>query len=242
MAERIAIPQLPADCPTLFPNPLHSEHPDGLIAWGGDLQPARLLQAYRLGIFPWFDDDSPILWWSPQPRAVFYPQHWTPPRRLARTLRQARYRITLDHAFPEVIKACAGPREGQAGTWITDEMQTAYRKLHELGHAHSIEVWDDNQNGNPLVGGLYGVAIGKIFFAESKFHRQRDASKIALGEMLKRLADWEFILMDCQVWNPHLERLGVSMIGREPFMAAVQIGVNRPDLDGSWADRRTAWP
>lgn len=233
MRHRFQIPRLPDDPGGAFPNPAHSQHPEGLIAWGGDLKPERLLNAYRSGIFPWFEHGSPILWWSPQPRAVFYPGHWQPPRRLARSLRQGRFATSMDRAFNTVVSGCAAPRAGQQGTWITPSMQQAYHELHRLGHAHSVETWD----GDELVGGLYGVAIGRVFFAESKFHRRTDASKVALGQLLAALNHWGFLLADCQLWNPHLERLGVELISRPQFIQALGIGLDQPDQTGSWTER-----
>ena len=233
MRHRYQIPRLPENPAGAFPDPAPSQHPEGLIAWGGDLKPERLLNAYRAGIFPWFEHGSPILWWSPQPRAVFYPNQWQAPRRLGRTLRQQRYATSMDRAFLDVLDGCAAPRPGQQGTWITTSMQQAYCELHRLGHAHSIEVWDENS----LAGGLYGVAIGKIFFAESKFHRRRDASKVALGQLLAALDHWGFLLADCQLWNPHLERLGVELISRPQFIQALEAGLDQPDTTGSWTAR-----
>lgn len=213
-----------------FPDPRECRHPDGLIAIGGDLSQTRLLNAYRRGIFPWYEEGGPILWWSPDPRAVFIPGHFHIPRRLRRTLRQQRHSITIDTAFEQVIDACAAPRQDSSGTWITPEMRTAYLALHRAGHAHSIEIFRDGA----LIGGLYGVAIGRIFYAESKFHRQRDASKIALAELMFRLERNGFVLCDCQLWNPHLENFGVRMIDRSDFLRIVEYAVAQPGaaLDG----------
>lgn len=206
-----------------FPNPLTCDHPDGLVAVGGDLSRARLLNAYRQGIFPWYEPGGPILWWSPDPRAVLIPGHVHVSRRLARTLRQQRFEITMDRDFIAVIDGCAKPRDHSAGTWITDEMRDAYIDLHAHGDAHSLEVWREDR----LVGGLYGVAIGRIFFAESKFHYARDASKIALVELMRRLEQHGYLLCDCQLWNPHLEHFGVRMVAREDFLRLVNHGANR---------------
>ncbi len=231
--KRYHIPQLGAEPDSPFPAPGQSDHPEGLVAWGGDLSSERLLNAYRSGIFPWFEHGSPILWWSPQPRAVLIPGQWSPPRRLRRTLRQGRFEARLDQAFASVIDACAGPRLNQTGTWITPAMRRAYCDLHRLGHAHSVEILIDGQ----LAGGLYGVAIGKIFFAESKFHFRRDASKLALAVLMRCLENWEFLLADCQLWNPHLERLGVRLLSGDEFLAVLEAGVDCPDQIGSWQTR-----
>ncbi|NBB91568.1 MAG: leucyl/phenylalanyl-tRNA--protein transferase [Gammaproteobacteria bacterium] len=219
---RAPVPRLgePPDSP--FPDPSANPREDGLLAWGGDLHPARLLNAYAQGIFPWYEAPGPILWWSPEPRAVMLPDAMHLSRRLKRTLRQGRFGLSADRHFDEVVAACAAPRHDQDGTWITPEMARAYVRLHALGHAHSIEIHGGN---GELVGGLYGVAIGRIFFAESKFHRQRDASKIALAVLMRALTQWGFLLCDCQLWNPHLERLGVRMLSGELFRAALARGV-----------------
>ncbi len=227
---RIPIPQLGESPDSPFPDPGECVHPEGLLAWGGDLHPQRLLNAYRQGIFPWYEIDSPILWWSPEPRAVMIPGHMHISRRLARTLRQGRFEARTDADFDEVIRACAETRPGQDGTWITPHMQGAYRRLHRLGHAHSIEVLMDGE----LVGGLYGVAIGRIFFAESKFHRRRDASKIALAVLLRALETWGYLFADCQIWNPHLERLGVRLLSGDHFREMLAIGVDQPQLEAAW--------
>lgn len=232
--KRYHIPQLGADPGSPFPAPGQSDHPEGLVAWGGDLAPVRLLNAYRLGIFPWYEHGSPILWWSPEPRAVFIPDQWPTPRRLRRSLRQGRFEVRLDSLFAEVIDACAGPRSGQTGTWITPAMRQAYLDLHQKGHAHSIEILSED---GALIGGLYGVSVGKIFYAESKFHHRRDASKIALAVLLRCLASWGFLLADCQIWNPHLERLGVRLLSGDEFRALLEIGTGIDDQTGSWSKR-----
>lgn len=225
------VPQLGASPESPFPDPAANPREDGLLAWGGDLHPTRLLNAYRLGIFPWYEAPGPILWWSPEPRAVMLPEAMHLSRRFRRTLRQGRFSIAADRAFDEVVAACAGPRRDQDGTWITHEMQRAYSRLHELGHAHSVEVREPD---GELIGGLYGVALGRIFFAESKFHRRRDASKIALAALMRALSEWNFLLCDCQLWNPHLERLGVRMLSGELFRAAIARGVSEPAAVEDW--------
>ena len=221
---RFIVPCLSDDPDAPFPDPNQSDHPDGLIALGGDLSETRLLNAYCNGIFPWFEQHGPILWWCPDPRAVLIPGHVHIPRRLQRTLKQQRYQITVNQAFERVMHGCAAARGEQHETWITTDMLDAYRQLHLNGHAHSLEVWQ----GDALIGGLYGVAIGSVFFAESKFHTQRDASKIALIELVQRLEQQNFLLCDCQLWNPHLEQFNIRMIDRGDFLKLVQYGVKQP--------------
>lgn len=187
--------------------------PDGLLAFGGDLSIPRLLKAYRLGIFPWFSEGQAIMWWSPDPRNVLFPEELNISRSLAKTCRKQPYEITLNKAFDKVIHACAQPRSDDEGTWITDDMQQAYCDLHEAGHAHSVEAWQDGQ----LVGGLYGIAIGQVFFGESMFARATDASKIAFVHLVRQLQTWNFQLIDCQVYSAHLQSLGASQISRAEF-------------------------
>lgn len=206
----------PASAP--FPDPrLAEEEPDGLLAAHGDLNPQRLVNAYRQGIFPWYSDDQPILWWSPDPRTVIFPQDIHVSRSLRKHLRKGLHTITFDQDFEAVIKLCAAPREGQ-GTWLLPEMIAAYIELHRLGHAHSIEVWKDDQ----LVGGLYGIAIGSAFFGESMFSADTDGSKIAIVCLAERSSDWGLKLIDCQVYNPHLETLGAIEIPREEFLSIIK--------------------
>lgn len=208
----------PDDPPDAFPDPAAALHdPDGLLAAGGDLAPARLLAAYRRGIFPWYTEGQPVLWWCPDPRAVLFPQELYVSHRLARTLRRAGFTVTFDRAFDAVIAACSAPRRTRepGGTWITGDMQEAYRRLHRQGHAHSVEVW---QNG-VLAGGLYGVSVGRIFFGESMFSARRDASKIALVRLVRQLAAWDFPLLDCQINSAHLSNLGSRLIPRAEFKA-----------------------
>jgi len=189
------------------------DNPPGLLAIGGDLSPARLVNAYRHGIFPWYSDGEPILWWSPAPRCVLHPAGVHVSRRLRRRYNQGHFSLTVDQAFARVIEACAGPRRDHAGTWITDEMRDAYIRLHELGIAHSVEAWVDNE----LVGGIYGLALGQIFFGESMFSTHQDASKIALVALCRQLRQWNFILLDCQLVNPHLMSMGAEAITRLEF-------------------------
>jgi leucyl/phenylalanyl-tRNA--protein transferase len=206
--------------------------PDGLLAWGGGLEPARLLNAYRAGIFPWYSSDQPILWWSPARRCVLPPGRVHVSRRLARVLRQQRYRLSVDTAFARVVAGCALPRKQQESTWITPEMASAYQALHRLGYAHSVEVWTDEQ----LVGGIYGVSLGRMFFGESMFSQARDASKVALVTLCEGIAQWGFSWLDCQVCNPHLQRMGAVEISRERFCAALQDNAAEVDRRGSWSD------
>lgn len=197
-----------------FPDPrLALPDPNGLLAIGGDLSSTRLLNAYRQGIFPWFNPDEPILWWSPDPRCVFVPDALHVSRSLHRRLRRADYAVTFDLAFAATLEACAGPRRAGRGTWLGAEMRTAYGQLHQMGTAHSVELWRDGQ----LVGGLYGVAIGRIFFGESMFSAEADASKLALVHLARQLSAWGFALIDCQVASPHLMRLGAQNISRTAF-------------------------
>ena len=227
------IPQLGASPDSPFPDPAAARGEDGLLAWGGDLHPERLLNAYAHGIFPWYEAPGPLLWWSPEPRAVLLPEAMHLSRRFRRTLRQGRFSVHADSAFDQVTAACAEARgDDQGGTWITPEMQRAYGRLHRLGYAHSIEIRSED---GELIGGLYGVALGRIFFAESKFHRRRDASKIALAVLMRALSQWNFLLCDCQLWNPHLERLGVTMLSGELFRAAIARGVPDPPAVDDWS-------
>ena len=190
------------------------EDPAGLLAAGADLSTSTLLKAYRRGIFPWYSDGQPILWWSPEPRLVLFPEHFHASRRLLRSLRQPHWRFSLNTAFERIIEACADtPRRGQGGTWITAEMHDAYCQLHQLGHAHSLEVW----HGNEIVGGIYGVRVGRVFFGESMFSHARDASKAAMA-MLCRIHDrLQMDLLDCQVESAHLLSLGAEILPRREF-------------------------
>jgi len=196
--------------------------PDGLLAVGGDLSVERLIAAYQQGIFPWYSEGQPVLWWSPDPRMVLKPEDIKVSRSLEKTIRKQDFKITFDQDFRNVISACSKPRleKGvqQDETWILDEMIEAYIKLHEAGYAHSVECWQENK----LVGGLYGIAIGKIFFGESMFSRVSDASKIAFVFLSRQLQQWDFKLIDCQVYTSHLESLGASMIPRKQFVTLLQ--------------------
>ena len=190
------------------------QEPNGLLAAGGDLSPQRLINAYRLGIFPWYSEGQPILWWSPDPRLVLFPRELHVSRSLVRTIRQAQFSITLDTAFEQVIRQCSQPRKNQDGTWITEEMIYAYCQLHTLGWAHSVECWQNQK----LVGGLYGVAIGKVFFGESMFSTVPNSSKVAFVHLLHQLIKKGYRMIDCQVETSHLEKFGAKPISRIDFI------------------------
>jgi leucyl/phenylalanyl-tRNA--protein transferase len=212
-----------------FPDPREAE-PGGLLAVGGDLAPERLLLAYSLGIFPWYDE-PPILWFSPDPRAALAPGELHVSRRLRRTLRQGRFELCLDRDFPAVIRACARvPRRGQQGTWITPEMERAYGRLHEAGFAHSAEAWREGR----LVGGAYGVSLGAAFFAESMFHAERDAGKAALAALAWQLDAWSFELLDAQVVHRGVLALGARALSRERFLASLARALEKPTRRGPW--------
>lgn len=204
--------------------------PNGLLCAGGDLSPERLLEAYRRGIFPWFSEGEPILWWSPDPRMVLFPAELKISRSLARTLRRGRYEVRLDTAFPEVIGECSLPRPGQDGTWITAEMQQAYLRLHELGHAHCVETWIDGR----LAGGLYGMAIGRAFYGESMFSRVADASKIALAHLAHYLECHGFAVIDCQMKTAHLASLGAREIRRRELVVGLDVWTREGRGPGKW--------
>ncbi len=206
-----------------FPDLRHAlQQPNGLLAAGADLSPARLLSAYRAGIFPWFNAGEPILWWSPNPRMVLIPKQFQVSHSLQKVLRQRAFEVRFDTQFSAVMHACAAPRNGQAGTWIHDDMIAAYRELHEQGYAHSVEVWQ----GEKLIGGLYGMAIGRMFYGESMFSAQPNGSKIALAYLCKQLARWQFTLIDCQMHTPHLASLGAQEIPRDEFIRQLTELVN----------------
>lgn len=214
----------------VFPDPERAE-PDGLLAVGGDLSPERLLAAYAAGIFPWYSEGAPILWWSPDPRLVLEPGHLHVSRSLQRTLRRRRFRVTADTAFEPVVRRCASrERPGQDGTWITDEMARAYVRLHRLGFAHSFEAWEDEA----LAGGLYGVSLGAAFFGESMFADRPDASKVAFVRAVELLARRGFGLLDAQVRTEHLLRLGAREIPRREFLRRLARALERPTWRGPW--------
>ena len=198
--------------------------PNGLLAAGGDLRPERLIQAYRHGCFPWYQDGQPILWWSPDPRTVVLPENLHVSRSLAKLMRQGRYRVTFDQAFTDVIRACAAPRSYAEDTWITSPMQDAYIALHKRGLAHSVEVWRDSE----LVGGLYGLAMGQLFFGESMFSRADNASKVGFVTLVEHLKDWGFVLIDCQMQTEHLLSFGAQTISRREFARYLSDHLDQP--------------
>jgi leucyl/phenylalanyl-tRNA--protein transferase len=204
--------------------------PNGLLAAGGTLDPDRLVEAYRHGIFPWFNEGEPVLWWSPDPRMVLLPAEIRVTRSLAKTLRKGNYAVRADSAFREVMRACAAPRDGRAGTWINDDMISAYCALHDAGIAHSIEIWIDGT----LAGGLYGVALGRMFYGESMFTRVPDASKIALVHLARQLQRWQFGMIDCQMRTDHLARMGGREMPRADFVRTLGELVNYPPIPGAW--------
>jgi leucyl/phenylalanyl-tRNA---protein transferase len=215
----------PQDAPEWFP-PLEQalEEPSGLLAAGGDLSPERLLAAYRRGIFPWYSPGQPVLWWSPDPRAVLFPEEFHCTRSLTKTLRNAGFAASIDRDFTAVIDGCAAPRAASPGTWITSEMRAAYLKLHRLGFAHSIETW----RAELLVGGLYGVRLGGVFFGESMFSRERDASKVALAHLVAVCRRNRLAVIDCQLPSRHLASLGARTIPRSQFQALLREQVSAP--------------
>lgn len=206
------------------------DEPNGLLAGGGDLSTERLLHAYRRGIFPWFEDGQPILWWSPDPRAVLFPERLHVSRSLRKVLRKGEFVVTADHDFESVMRACAAPRAGAVGTWITDEMLAAYTELHHRGFAHSIEVWRDRE----LVGGLYGLGLGRVFFGESMFSWADNASKVGFVHLVTQLRAWQFRLLDCQVSSGHLFSLGAEEIAREDFEKILLDCAYLPSISGPW--------
>ncbi|HAD49623.1 MAG: leucyl/phenylalanyl-tRNA--protein transferase [Idiomarinaceae bacterium] len=220
-----------------FPPPATALHePNGLLAVGGDLSPERLMHAYRHGIFPWFGLDDPILWWSPNPRAVFYPEQIHVSRSLQKSWRRSPWRVTLNQDFDAVIEGCAASRRDQEGTWITEPMREAYSQLHQLGHAHSVEVWCDDL----LAGGLYGISVGRAFCGESMFHTKTNASKIALNTFAQAFAQADGQLIDCQVANPHLSSLGARNIDRDKFLVQLHIAQEANLSQGFWQPRTIA--
>jgi leucyl/phenylalanyl-tRNA--protein transferase len=227
----IRIPFLDPLRPDDFPPVAEAlREPDGLLAGGGDLAPERLLAAYRRGIFPWYSRGQPILWWSPDPRTVFATDRMHVPHRLSRWLRTCDWSLRADTAFETVVRACAAPRAKQRGTWIDARMRDAYLRLHQLGHAHSVEAW----NGETLAGGIYGVAIGRMFFGESMFSAADNGSKVALLALAHALQGWNFPLLDAQVASPHLFTLGAIETDRADFCTRVAELTARPGADGSW--------
>lgn len=205
---------------------------EGLLAVGGDLSQERLLLAYRQGIFPWYSEGDPILWWSPDPRMVLYPDEFRVSRRLRRIGQSGRFRLTMDTAFDQVIDACATvPRPGQDGTWITEDMLDAYRNLHHSGFAHSVECWEDET----LVGGLYGLSLGQCFFGESMFSNVANTSKLALWALVEQIKRWDFALMDCQIYTEHLASLGARCISLNEFEGSLATSAQEPSRIGKWS-------
>lgn len=204
--------------------------PNGLIAAGGCLTPERILNAYHNGIFPWYNQGEPILWWSPDPRLVLFPDRIKISRSLRKTIRKKRFLITFDTAFEQVMDNCANPRPDQAGTWITSDIKKAYSTLFQLGYAHSAEAWSDNE----LVGGLYGIAIGQVFFGESMFHTRTDASKVAFVALVAQLQCWQYQILDCQVQTQHLLSLGAEEISRKTFIHCLNQYCNQAPSPSAW--------
>lgn len=226
------LPLLDPDDPDRFPDPgCALAEPNGLLAFGGDLSPRRLLAAYRQGIFPWYGEGEPILWWSPDPRCLFPTATLRINRSLRRQLAGKRWRLSLDHAFEQVVRACAAPRTRDSGTWLVPAMIDAYVRLHKLGHAHSVEVWD----GERLVGGIYGVAVGRLFCGESMFSAESGGSKLALVALARLLHEIDFPLLDAQVSNAHTLGLGAVEMPRGQFLQEVARLGRLTGPDGSWA-------
>jgi len=212
------------------------EEPNGLLAAGGDLSVARLTRAYQQGIFPWYEEGQPILWWSPNPRSVVFPEQIKISRSLRKTLKKNHFQVTLDHDFEQVIRACSGPRPDSEGTWITPEMIEAYITLHKAGLAHSVETWLDGQ----LVGGLYGISLGRMFFGESMFSHVSDASKVAFAQLCRQLQRWQFEVIDCQVSNNHLKSLGSIEIPLNEFKELLNNNVHLPG-QFNWKQTLSDW-
>ncbi len=215
-----------------FPDPsLALNDPNGLLAIGGDLRPERILMAYQKGIFPWFNAEDPILWWSPNPRTVFFPDQVYPSRSLQKVIRRSVYKVSFDTDFFAVIKACSEPRAYADGTWISQDIINAYTELHKKGYAHSVEVWRENE----LVGGLYGMALGKVFFGESMFSRADNASKVGFIALVERLKTQGFVMIDAQVANSHLFSMGAVEIPRARFQQILLDSAQTPTQLGSWS-------
>jgi len=215
----------------LFPDVgLALDEPNGLLAVGGDLSPQRLLAAYKKGIFPWFSDDQPIMWWSPNPRAILKLDDFKISRSLKKTLNKKHFHVTFDTAFEEVINECSHTRKDGFGTWITTDMMHAYSELHNLGYAHSVECWHEQK----LVGGLYGLSLGHAFFGESMFTRKTDASKVALASLVEQLKKWQFDFIDSQVSSEHMASLGATDISRSQFIKELQQTLKFSTKKGKW--------
>jgi leucyl/phenylalanyl-tRNA--protein transferase len=225
------------DSPEAFPSVDRAlREPDGLLAAGGDLSPPRLLAAYRRGIFPWYSRGQPILWWCPDPRAILLPPHFKMSRSLAKSIRNRGYVTRIDTAFREVIRACGSPELRPGGTWLSPEMRAAYLRLHKLGYAHSVETWHEDR----LVGGLYGVALGRVFFGESMFSIERDASKVAMKRLCEELVSRGYRMIDCQMATPHLLSLGAQLIPRPLFVGMLSAHVSDQPTPDRWIDATPA--
>jgi leucyl/phenylalanyl-tRNA--protein transferase len=219
----------------VFPPPALAQK-DGLLAVGGDLSVERLLLAYQMGIFPWYSEDVPLLWWSPDPRLVLYPDELHVSKSLQKVIKKGIFQITMDTAFRQVMTACAQiDRPAQDGTWILDEMIEAYCRLHEVGYAHSVEVWHNRE----LAGGLYGISLGRCFFGESMFSRQSNASKVALYSLVTYIKQFQFDLIDCQVTTDHLVRLGAREIPRAQFLSELADSLRHPTIKGKWTHKKS---
>ncbi|MBK7212776.1 MAG: leucyl/phenylalanyl-tRNA--protein transferase [Bacteroidales bacterium] len=217
----------------VFPDPDEADE-SGLLAVGGDLSIERLKLAYSQGIFPWYEDGMPILWWSPDPRMILFPSKMIISHSLKQTVKKHKFTVTFDKAFSKVIEECSfTPRKDQDGTWITREMKHAYQKLHEAGFAHSVEAWLDGE----LVGGLYGVSMGRAFFGESMFHKETNASKVALVHLVEKLIEWEYDIIDAQVYTNHLESLGGELIPRNQYLKFLVKALEKQGIDGLWTGK-----
>ena len=220
----------------IFPSPDLAED-NGLLAVGGDLSEPRILLAYSMGIFPWYSEDDPVLWWSPDPRLVLFPEELKVSRSLRQTMKKGAFKFTMDTAFEDVIKSCAAvQRKNEDGTWITDEMMEAYIRLHRSGFAHSVEAWSEGR----LAGGLYGISLGSVFFGESMFIKKDNASKAAFAALVHRLIDWDFTLIDCQVPTKHLRSLGARQVPRTEFVKLLKSALEKPTRKGKWEFSRKA--
>ena len=229
------IPWLDPGLPPGFPPTHHAlAEPNGLLAAGGNLSPEWLLAAYHQGVFPWFSEGEPILWWSPNPRMVVFPSELRLTRSLLKTLRSGHFEVRCDTAFAQVMTACAAPREPGGGTWISPQIQAAYCRIHEMGWAHSIEAW----RGSELVGGLYGVAIGRVFYGESMFHRATDASKVAFAHLVRLLEQHNFAVIDCQMTTQHLSSLGGRELMRSDFLDGLARWTQEDGRPGKWGNER----
>ena len=223
------MPVFQLDDEVIFP-PVSLASKSGILAIGGDLSPGRLLEAYRHGIFPWYSEDDPLIWWSPDPRFVLFPAELRVSRSMKKVLRNCTFRITYDYNFRDVVLACQKPRRKQKETWITDDMLEAYYTLHLLGFAHSVEAWYEEK----LVGGIYGVSLGRCFFGESMFSMMSNASKAALIHLVEKLKGLKFDFLDCQVYTAHMESLGARLLKREEFTRLLQKGLRHDTLRGNW--------